>query len=189
MTRIAIPRGRWGRAAVVMFLLGATLGTSLDAIHTHFGATSYARPVFFRAAWWVPLLFGGAFSIGLLRPLLEHLVRRPSPVPEARTVLIAMGFFVAAYWVTVLPLAWPIVSVILLACFVASWWRCDRSVLGAAIAGAASIGGPAVEHLMIVNGLFVHHDARFLGVPGWLPFLYLCAAIGLCTLAKRLVDG
>jgi hypothetical protein len=189
MTRIAIPPGRWARAAAALFLLGATLGTALDAIHTHFGATAYTRPVFFRAAWWVPFLFGAAFCIGLLRPLLERFLHRPSPIPPPRTVFIAMGFFVLAYWLSVLPLSWPVVSLLLLVVALLSWWRCDRSALGAGIALAAGIGGPTVEHLLIERGTFVHLQVLLLGVPGWLPFLYLCAAIGLCTLAKRLVDA
>jgi hypothetical protein len=183
------PRGRWGRGLAGMFLLGATLGTLLDGIHTHLGATAYTHPWVFRMAWWTPLLFGAAFTLGLLRPLLERLLNKPSPSPSTRTALLAMTAFVVAYWLTVVPLGWAVVSGLLLAMFAASWWWLDRTTLDLGVAAAAAIGGPLVEHLLVQAGTFVHLHPLALDVPGWLPFLYMCASVGLCALGKRLVDG
>jgi hypothetical protein len=174
---------------VTLFLLGATLGAILDAIHTHFGATVYARPVFFRMAWWVPLLFGAAFTIGLVRPGLERLLGRPSPIPSAGTAIVGMALFVIAYWLSVVPLPWLAVAGLLLAVWFVGWWRCDRTLLGVVIGGCAAAAGPAVEHTLVSHGTFVHLQVQAWGVPGWLPFLYLCASVGLCTLARRLVYG
>ncbi|HKA91445.1 MAG TPA: hypothetical protein VKE22_27470 [Haliangiales bacterium] len=180
---------RWLRGFVVLALLGATLGVLLDGIHSHFGATSYAHPVFFRAAWWVPPLFAGAFASGLLRPLLERALGKVAAPPAAGDVLLALGIFVAAYWLTVAPLAWPIVAAALLSMFAFSWWRYDRSPVVLGMAVAVAFIGPAIESLLVSRGLFVHHQAIAFGVPGWLPFLYLNSAVPLCGLAKRLVDG
>lgn len=177
----------WLRALVVLAALGATLGVALDGIHTHLGATSYTRPVLWRAAWWTPLIFAGAFSVGLARPLLERLLRRPSPAPPPRVVLAAMACFVGAYFVTVRPLPWPVTSALLLAVFAAAWWTFDRTAITLGICCAAAVGGPAVEALLVARGLFVHHQVLAFGVPGWLPFLYMVAGVALTTLARRLV--
>jgi hypothetical protein len=180
-------RRGWVRAGLTLAALGATLGVALDAIHSHFGATAYAAPVVWRTAWWVPPLFAGAFTIGLLRPLLDRLLPT-GPLPGARAVIAAFGLFVAAYWVTVAPLPWPAVVAALLVLFAAAWWIADRSPAGLALAALAAAGGPAVEALLIALGLFRHlHEPLALGVPHWLPFLYLCASAALGPLARRLV--
>lgn len=181
-------RARWLRAAAVLAALGATLGVALDAIHTHLGATSYTRPLFFRAAWWVPLLFGGAFTIGLARPLLERLLGRPSPTPPPRVVLAGMACFAGAHFISVGPLPWPATAALELAIFAGAWWSFDRTAITLAISAAAAVAGPAVEALLVARGLFVHHQALAFGVPGWLPFLYMVAGVALTGLAKRLVE-
>ena len=184
-------------ALTILFLLGATLGTALDGIHSHFGATAYTHPVFWKAAWWVPLLFGGAFTIGLIRPLLERLVSprtspassvRRTPRPSWPSVLGPFAIFIAAYFVTVAPLAWPYVTGLVTLMFLVSWATFDRSPIQLAIALAAGFGGPAIESLLVSQGLFRHLQTLAFGVPGWLPALYLTASVALCRLALRLVD-
>jgi hypothetical protein len=170
----------WGRAWLILFGLGATLGVALDGIHTHFGATEYTVPVVFRMAWWVPLLFGNAFTIGLLAPLLDRRPPRGNPV-------LAMAAFAGAYWLSVLPLPGLAVAAVLCAVFVVAWWVFDRTAVGLAIALAAAVGGPAVESFLVSQGLFRHLSVLAFGVPAWLPALYLNAAVGLTTLARRLV--
>ena len=184
-----IGRGRWARGAVVLALLGATLGAALDGLHTHFGKTAYAHPVVWLMAWWVPLLFAGAFTLGLARPLLERVLGAAGPMPSRAGVAAAFGAFVLAYVVTVLPLSWPVVAAIVLVLFAVSWWLFDRSPAGLAVALVASVGGPAVESFLVGRGLFVHFQGLAFGVPGWLPCLYLVAGVALTTLAERLVDG
>ncbi len=119
-------RQRLIKAAVILVGLGATLGSALDAIHSHFGATSY----------------------------------RPRPVRCA----------------------------ILSAIFLTGWALCDRTPLGLAIAALAALFGPAVEITLIRAGVFVHHEAHLLGIPVWLPFLYLTASVGLGSLARWLTS-
>jgi hypothetical protein len=174
------------RAALVLFLLGATVGVALDGIHTHFGATSYTHPVFWKAAWWVPPLFGGAFAIGILRPLLERLLNRRTPTPPPRVVLAAFACFVGAYFLTVAPLPWPAIAALLLGIFAVAWWTFDRTAIGLGICVAAAFGGPAVEAMLVSRGLFVHHQVLAFGVPGWLPFLYMVAGVALTILARAL---
>ena len=182
-------RPRWGRGLTVLALLGGTVGVALDGIHSHLGATAYSRPVFWGTAWWVPLLFAGAFTIGLARPALERVLGGPRPAPPLGNALLAFALFVGAYWLSVAPLDWRLVSVLLAGLFALGWWLCDRTVLGLAIALAAAVGGPLVESLLVSLGTFVHLHPVILGVSGWLPFLYLCAATALQSVAKVLVDG
>lgn len=176
-----------GRSVLPLFLLGATLGSALDAIHTHFGATAYPRPIAFGMAWWTPLLFGSAFAIGALRPLWD--VGFPAPTaPRPRPVQLGVTWaaFISAYFSSVLPLPWLQVSELLLLYFGIAWLAsgCDRRSL--VIALAAALGGPAVEALLVWRGAFVHLQDTRCGLPGWLPALYLNAAIALCTLARYL---
>jgi hypothetical protein len=171
------------RPSAVLFALGATLGTALDGIHSHFGATSYTHPVFWRAAWWVPLLFGAAFTIGMIRPLVDRNRVRPT----WGRIGAAFACFIAAYWASVLPFGWPVIVTILFALFLLSWWVNDRAPIQLAIAAAAAIGGSTVESILVGRGLFVHHQVFAFGVPAWLPFLYMAASVPLCLLAKRLV--
>ncbi|HYO67362.1 MAG TPA: hypothetical protein VEU33_14900 [Archangium sp.] len=80
-------------APLLLMAVGATLGSALDAIHSHFGAVSYTHPVFARAAWWVPRLFCGAYGTGIVRPLPA----RKEPPPPAWKVALGMGLFIGAY--------------------------------------------------------------------------------------------
>jgi hypothetical protein len=175
-------RQRLIRATVILMGLGATLGSALDAIHSHFGAISYTSPVFARAAWWVPLLFAGAYAAGIVRPLLAG----EEPALPGWKVALGMGLFIAAYWLTVAPWPWPARCAILSVIFLAGWAICDRTRLGLVIAALAAIFGPAVEITLIRAGVFVHHEAHVFGIPVWLPFLYLTASVGLGGLARWL---
>ena len=183
------PLPRPGRALLPLWLLGATLGSALDAIHTHFGATTYPHPVFFGMAWWTPLLFGSAFAIGALRPLLDLWLAEPgatAPRPRAWQLGVTWAAFISAYFSSVLPLAWGPISVLLSLYFVIGWLACGRDRASLAIALLAALLGPAFEGLLVSQGAFVHlTDTRF-GLPGWLPFLYLNAAVALTTLARFL---
>ncbi len=179
-----IDRGaRLARAGLILMAIGATLGVLLDAIHSHFGATTYTNPVVAGTAWWVPFLFAGAYSIGVARPLL-----RPAPRPPCWKVGLAMSLFAAAYAWTVAPIPWVARAGTLLGAFAAGFWICDRTWGGLVIALAAAIAGPAVERFLLGAGVFVHHEVHWMGVPGWLPFLYMNAAVGLGTLGRWLAE-
>ncbi len=175
-------RLRLARTTLILAGLGATLGSALDGIHSHFGAVSYTNPFVAQAAWWVPLLFAGAYAGGVARPLLA---REELPLP-AWKVALGMGLFITAYWLTVAPWSWLVRSAILGGIFMVGWWSCDRTPLGVFIAGVTAIVGPVVEIVLVHAGTFVHHEALVFGIPGWLPFLYLTAAVGLGGLARWL---
>ena len=171
------------KAFLILAAVGSTLGTALDAIHSHFGALSYPSPLFFQAAAWVPLLFSGAYGAAIARPLLA----RGEPPPPLWKVVLGMGLFIGAYWLTVVPWPWLVRTAILIAIFLVGFWICDRTWIGLGIAVMTAIGGPVVEIVLVRSGAFVHHEVHLLGIPGWLPFLYLTAAVGLSGLSRWLV--
>jgi hypothetical protein len=170
------------RTTLILTGLGATLGSLLDGIHSHFGALSYTTPFLAQTAWWVPLLFAGAYATGAMRPLLGS--REPA-LPGWKAAL-GMGLFILSYWLTVAPWPWLVRTAIISVLFVAGWAICDGTLLGVGIALLTAIIGPTVEITLVHAGTFVHHEVFALGIPGWLPFLYLTAALGLGGLARWL---
>lgn len=174
---------RYRRPILQLAAMGATLGVLLDAIHSHFGATSYTNPIVAQTAWWVPPLFAAAYAGGITRPILE-----PSPrIPDWKPAL-SMGIFIVAYWLTVAPIASSSRIALLIALFATSLRLCDPTRAGLIVATTGAILGPTVEILLVNAGTFVHHEAHWQGIPAWLPFLYLNAGVGLGCLATWLVQ-
>jgi hypothetical protein len=163
--------------------IGATLGVLLDGLHSHFGATSYTDPLFAKTAWWAFPLFAAAYAAGISRPAIDE-----KPVVPQWKVGMAMGLFILAYIITVTPFDLSSRMALLVATFVTSSHFCDPSRAGIIVALCASIIGPFVEINVVRTGSFIHHEAHFLGVPYWLPLLYLNAGVGLGTLGLWLVQ-
>lgn len=169
-------------AYLILAGTGALLGTALDAIHTNFGATSYTSPIFAKAAVWVPLLFAFAYAAAIVRPLLDRASR-----PAAWQAILGVSLFIAAYWLSVAGIPWEARAALIGGIFAISWYVCDRTRDGVIVALIGAVAGPAVEVILVGAGTFVHHETLALGIPGWLPFLYLTAGPGLGTLAQWLV--
>ena len=175
------------RAAGKLFLLGMTLGSALDAIHTHTGTTAYTTPVAFRAAWWVPIEFGLAgVAVGLGRRLVERSFRAETPAPPAPRLLLGLVFFIAAFASSGLLSRHPAVACAVLgALFAAAWILCDRTGIGLLAAALTAATGVAVEVALVRGGLFHYTEPGVLGVSYWLPLLYGTAAIGIGNLGKQ----
>jgi phosphatidylglycerophosphate synthase len=176
------------RAAVVLALLGATLGPVLDYAHVVTGAIRYPPPVRF-VPWWVPLLYMGAsLAIGLTHPMADALLHRPvrEPLTVSRVAAGFAGF--CAIWVAsgALPLGSAAVAAILAPASLALWWWLDRTWQGLAQAAATAAGGCAVEVVLSRAGLFAHTHPDVLGVALWLPFIYVAASVGLGNVGRWL---
>lgn len=181
---------RFARASIILSLLGATLGSALDGLHTFSGATWYAHPQWLRSVWWVPPLFAFAgLSIGMSRVLIDlRLDGKVIPVSR-NAVAWKLGLFFLGYALSgYLPAAWWVKAIVLTVLFLAALWPLDTrgAFLGAA---GAALGGTAVEWQLTTHGLFFHKDTQLLGVAGWLPCLYALAAVAVGALAKYLVSG
>src|SRR5262249_21297876 len=190
-SRSAQDTARWVPAAATLALAGATVGTGLDAIHVRTGTTAYARPVLFGQAWRGPLLSARAgVATGLGRPLVERVLGLHRPVPSPAAVAGGMALFVVAYATSGLVGGGPLLrSVLLAALFLVAWLLWDRTGLGLALAVLTAAIGTAVEITLVRTGTFVYREPSLAGVTIWLPLLYGCAAVGVGTLGKRLVDG
>ena len=177
------------RASAFLLLAGATLGSLLDAIHTHTGTTRYAAPLFFLAAWWTPPLFAAAaLAIGLQRSLFTRWSGRAAPPPRGARVALAMALFVVAYAASgLLSFGWAGKSALLGALFAVTFWLCDRTLLGLGLAALTAFGGWSVEATLVHHGLFFHKDTEILGVAAWIPWLYATAAVAVGALGTWLV--
>ncbi len=170
-----------------LFLLGATVITVFDGFHTHGGATRYTRPVALLAAWWAPLLFGVAVSVGgLAYRAGHHALFGDAAVPsfERRALgftLFGLGYFASGY----LPASNAVKAALLLVlagvlCVMLEGARPKALLLALVVA----ITGPLFEVMLVRSGTFAHLQPDFLGIPVWLAPLYLCAAPALGSIAR-----
>jgi phosphatidylglycerophosphate synthase len=179
---------RLARAALILAVLGATLGPVLDYLHVVTGAIRYLPPVRF-VPWWVPLLYtGAALVIGLSHPLADALIlpRARPPLTPAR---LAAGFaaFCAVWFASgALPLSSAIVAAILAPVSLALWGWLDGTWQGLVQAAATAAGGCAVEMVLSGAGLFSHTHPDVLGVALWLPWIYVAASVGVGNVGRWL---
>jgi hypothetical protein len=177
------------RRSAALFALGAVAGSALDALHTHSGATSYPAPIALRMAWWTPLLFGGAvLSLGVayVAGLASLGARRP--VARGPVLALACAVFVALYAASgFLPASNATKLALLVTGAGALWALTDRTWQGALLALGVAAAGVGTEVFLTGIGAFTHHQADLLGVPIWLPGLYLASAPSLGQLARKML--
>jgi hypothetical protein len=169
---------------------GALVCTVCDHLHATYGATAYARPVVWNQAWWVPLLFSLAvpFIVFLAGPTRRLLGGEPLPMPTARQIVGDGIQFVTAYVFT----AFAHEQGALLTGVMLGWWV-GRAVRGApawvaVYAIFVGLGGALFEAGWSGIGMFHHNHRDVLGVPFWLPMLYMHGAL-LAAPVERLVAG
>ncbi len=186
----AMPTPRWGRAALVLALIGATVGPVLDGLHTVSGTIWYPAPQFLKSVWWVPPLFmTAALAIGMGRLLSDRLLGIPLEDPGARKASLTMAAFVVAYALSAFfPASELIKSVLLLILAAAVFLTLDRRRGAAVSALSAGFGGWVVEHTLVGQALFFHRETLLEGIPLWLPPLYFLAAFAIGHLAQRLAS-
>jgi hypothetical protein len=169
------------------FLLGAVLCTVLDHQHVVWGVLYYPHPDFWRQAWWVPLLFFNA-TLGTLLATgpMRRLVHAPeAPRPTLAQVVVDVGSFTTAYYLTAVAHHAPDVLTAILA---GTWILRAVSLPGWAVAfciGTALVG-PAVEGAISALGGFYYYHPDFIGVTRWLPALYLHAGVVSVTVSGYL---
>jgi hypothetical protein len=166
-------RWRWALA----ILAGALVATTGDHLHVVYGVLEYPHPVLFRQAWWVfPLFVGATWTmISGGESVRKRLSGRPVHT-NLGEVLLATGAFFVAYAFTAVAEDLPnvVLAVLVLLWLVRmrgmpSWvWAC---------ALLSAVGGVAFEAGLSAAGGFWYVNPDFLGVPRWLPGLYLHAAL------------
>ena len=161
----------WNKQRTLLAVfLGALGGLALDQIHVQFGVLFYANPWWLEQAWWVAPLFAAAslLFISLASPMVTTF-----PGTQEHRVFGSAAALVGAYWVSAvwqahpigLAIAYPVVLLL---------HSTHRPTL--MFAGAMALIGTACEVVITGTGAFTYRHPDFLGVPYWLPGLYLQGA-------------
>lgn len=173
--------GTW-RSHLVAFVIGATVGSLLDALHTHSGTTRYPDPGFLQMATWTPLLFGAAGAAVLASyAALEDVLDRPIHPRASHGALVAAAIaFVLLYAASgFLPAGNPTKLALLAGAALVLWAWLGRTLETAALSLLAALLGPTVEITLTGAGAFAHLQPDFWRIPMWLPALYACAPLAL----------
>ncbi len=160
-----------------------------DHLHVVEGVLFYPHKVFWDQAWWVFPLFFGATIVVLAGIHWVH----PDPPPRLEHPVRALVgdsiAFMTAYAFTAFAATLPdVVLWVLLASWVARvvHGMPPRHVLFCVL---VAIGGTSWEAMWSGIGMFTYHHPDFLGVPRWLPALYLHAAVAADSARCVIVPG
>jgi hypothetical protein len=177
--------------ALLAIALGALLCTLGDHLHVVYGVLGYPHPVLFQQAWWVFPLFAGGVAAMLAgcETVRERLAGARVPTSLGEAALASAWFFVA-YAFTAVAADFPTcVLVVLVVTWALRVRGLPRWVVVFSLVAAA--GGVTFEASLSRAGGFAYLDPDWLGVPRWLPGLYLHAALavprlrGLIEVAPR----
>jgi hypothetical protein len=171
---------------LALFIAGG-IGLALcDQIHVQSGVLDYETGGFFGQAWWVPLQFGVA-ALAIVAGAAPF--ARARPEPGAAAFLTGTLWFVAAYAASGLFDAHPYALTV---AFVLAWAarvalaRQPGSLVAFSLLLAAA--GTGAEAILSAAGTFAYANPDLLGVPIWLPGLYLHGAPLALVLSKALSE-
>ncbi|HKV59830.1 MAG TPA: hypothetical protein VJO32_16180 [Ktedonobacteraceae bacterium] len=176
-----------GRMLLWLFLLGASLGTALDAFHVFSHVERYATPALLGVAWWVPLLFGGAAvaiacSHPLLDPLLHH--RRFRPLFSS---LLGLAWLPLVYLISASFFDTLTKTALILLIYCNFWLLAGSDWQNLVFSLVTAITGTLIEMILVAAGAFAYLHPDMLGVPYWLPGIYACASLALGDLGRSLL--
>ena len=176
------------RAILLLFLLGAILGSALDAFHTSSGVERYPIPALFGLAWWVPLLFGSAaVVIGCSHPLADPLLHNRRPPRRIWISLAALGWLVLAYLVTASFLDSLAKAGLLAVLYFNFWLLSGGGWQNLVLSLVTAITGTLIEMILVAAGAFSYLHPDFIGVPYWLPCMYACASLAVGDVGRSLL--
>lgn len=169
-------------------VLGTTVGTLLDAVHVWTKTAGYAGvakvPVL-EVAWYVPPEFALAgVVVGMLRPEFDEELRRKRSDLPAWKVLAGMVLLVVVWGASALFGLWGMgnvtITAVLLPVGAAGWYAFDRTKQGVIAALLTALLGVGVESALTYTGSYYYTRPDFIGVPVWLPVVYVtaCGAVG-----------
>jgi hypothetical protein len=165
---------RWVSAAIA----GSILCTVGDHLHATYGVLYYPAPFVWAQAWWVPLLFFCA-SLATLggAGIVKRFFGGEGLAASTRQLVGTTIAFATAYAFTAFAHSQPNVVLALLV----AWWMA-RVVSNAppwlvAFSLVTAVLGSSFEAVLSSTGAFYYHHPDFMGVPRWLPGIYLHAAL------------
>lgn len=174
-----------GAVALVALAIGLAC-TALDALHVASGTLVYAHPGSLHQPLWVAPQFIALITVTLL-------ALRWFPLVEAHPDLADRQVFIDAAVMGGLYAASSLIgahgwlgALVFLAVWLARLVRRPGRVDVVVLSVLAAIIGPAYEVLLIHLGAFHYAHPTVLGVPLWLPMLYLNAGPLLQSLRVRL---
>lgn len=183
---------------LILFAIGAIIGSFFDAFHTHSGTTFYTKVWLLKMAWWVPLLFGSSAVLIGFTHLDFDLRLRNSPLRlswfEVIAGFLAFGalYFASAFinpiadGFTLFHLSHSNKIVFLgLGAFLI-WLAFERSWIGFMLGIATTVVGCTVESTLTGLNQFHYVKPDFLRIPYWLPFLYFAASVAVGNVARKL---
>ncbi|MSP59871.1 MAG: hypothetical protein EXR72_05940 [Myxococcales bacterium] len=170
-------------------LLGSLICTVCDHLHVVLDVLSYARPICWGQAWWVPLLFAFATlavvaGAAPMRALFASGFDRPPSLGELGGDAIG---FVIAYAYTAFGHRQPLVVAAVLGGFWLARVLHARPAWMMPYGLAVAAGGTLFEAALSSTGAFRYHHPDFLGVPVWLAGIYLHCALFAGSLHVLLV--
>jgi hypothetical protein len=180
------------KRVAVLFAFGAVVISFFDGFHTFSGTTAYASPLgASRMAWWTPLIFGASTGLGGPAFALGYArlggTRSPPPWGPLVAAFVSFG---ALYFFSGFYRGPNAVKLgVLAAGAVVLFLVLDRTWQGALCALATAATGPLVEIVLVRAGTFVHLQPDFLGIPMWLPALYLASAPVIGHGARRFLSS
>ena len=164
--------------------MGAAVCTLGDYFHAASGVLSYPNPVLGLQAWWVPPLFALATVACVLSAALFGGPRgwRAEKAPSLGRVAVDVVAFFVAYASTSAFHDLPNTLLLVLG----AWWIA-RAVSGLrpwliAHCLLLAVSGALCEAALSAAGLFSYGAPDLVGVPRWLPALYLHAGIASARL-------
>ncbi len=179
-----------GRALLWLFLLGAILGTALDAFHVYSYVQQYTRPAFFGLAWWVPLLFGSAaVAIGYSHPLVDPIIHNSRRPRRLITSIAELSWLLLAYLIAASPISSLAKTALLILIYFNFWLLTGRGWQNLLLSLVTAITGTLVEMTLVAAGAFSYLQPDILGVPYWLPFIYACASLAVGDLGRSLMSS
>lgn len=170
-------------------MLGTLLGPACDWFHVFTHTAGYAYPALFGLAWWVPLLFGLAtVAVALSHIEMDRLCKREPRKIAWSTVWAGLFSFVAIYFISGFmraPFAQKFIILGIIAVMI--WFVFDRTVYGFLLGIATALAGCMVEITLCRSRMYYYTSPDFLGIPAWLPFLYLAASVSVGNLSRKLL--
>lgn len=172
----------------ITFILGAILGPIGDGFHTHSQTLYYPEVLFLKMAWWVPFLFGSAtVFIAHSHLTFDRLLKRPQKKLSWTTVVIGLASFMFLYFCSGFLKIETIPMVVFLAIGSSMvYLTMDRTWQGAIYCVLTALIGSLVEVAISGFDLFYYYEPDILGIPYWLPFLYIAASVAVGNFARKL---
>jgi len=140
----------------------------------------FHSPVFFKLAWWCPLIYAVIFvTMAFLFPFLEEILTATFTF-KRRTIVFEFMAIVFAFIGPIFTQRYPYLIVFILAIyvifrlgFIYAKWDWFFFLIGALL-------GTSVEALLIGIDLYHYNDPGFVGIPYWLPLSW-----GIVTMSGR----